>query len=180
MHQVADLVRPVFPEMFASGTIINGFTPENKQQTDTLMNAIDEFKCGIVLVIDNEKLECDIQKSLQTRGKSNDVIVVKVPKSQGISTTRQNAEEQETSLFNDYQDYFRGSHYQAFVQNEQEREKLGLQELAVRNELDPQPINLPVDRIKIYEVIGHNIQLSALPTGSKQPEETTSPEEIRP
>jgi len=39
---------------------------------------------------------------------------------------------------------------------------------------------LPIDRIKIFEVIGHNIQISALPTGSKQAEETTSPEEIRP
>ena len=57
---------------------------------------------------------------------------------------------------------------------------MGLEELSVRNELDPQPINLPVDRIKIFEVIGHNIELSALPTGSKVPEETTSPEEIRP
>jgi hypothetical protein len=41
--------------------------------------------------------------------------------------------------------------------NEHERERLGLEELAVRNELDPQPINLPIDRIKIFEVIGHNI-----------------------
>ncbi len=57
MQQVADMVRPVFPEMFASGTIINGFTPDNKQQTDTFMNAIEEFKCGIILVIDHEKLE---------------------------------------------------------------------------------------------------------------------------
>jgi len=39
---------------------------------------------------------------------------------------------------------------------------------------------LPLDRIKIFEIIGHNIQLSALPAGSTQPEETTFPEEIRP
>ena len=53
------MVRPVFPEMFASGTIINGFTPNKKdykQQTETLMNAIESFRCGVVLVIDNEKL----------------------------------------------------------------------------------------------------------------------------
>ena len=40
MQRVADLVKPVFPELFASGTIINGFTPDNKQQTETLMRAI--------------------------------------------------------------------------------------------------------------------------------------------
>ena len=60
MQQVADMVRPVFPELFASGTIVNGFTPDTKQQTDTLMNAIEIFKCKVVLVIDNEKLERDI------------------------------------------------------------------------------------------------------------------------
>ena len=56
------MVRPVFPEMFASGTIINGFTPDNKKQTETLMEAIESFRCGVVLVIDNEKLYHDIAK----------------------------------------------------------------------------------------------------------------------
>ena len=102
MQEVADLVRPVFPEMFASGTIINGFTPDTKQQTDTLMNAIEQFRCGVVLVIDNERLERDIQNRLAQRGKQSDVVVVKVPKSQGISSMRQTAEEQENSLFNAY------------------------------------------------------------------------------
>ena len=84
------------------------------------------------------------------------------------------------ALFNEYQDYFRGKHYQAFAQNEQERARLGLEEHAVRNELDPQPINLPVDRIKIFEVFGADIQLNALPAGCTAPEETTYHEEIRP
>ena len=99
---MADLVRPVFPELFASGTIINGFTPDNKQQTDTLMNAIESFRCSVVLVIDNEKLERDIINRLTQRGKKDDVIVVKVPKSQGISSTRHSAEEQDATLFNGY------------------------------------------------------------------------------
>ena len=133
------MVRPVFPELFASGTIINGFTPENKQQTETLMNALDSFRCGVVLVIDNEKLERDIQTSLTAKGRQGQIIVVKVPKSQGISSTRQTADEQGNSLFQAYQDYFRGRHYQAFsATNEQERARLGLQELAAAGtELDP-------------------------------------------
>lgn len=52
---------------------------------------------------------------------------------------------------------------------------MGLQE-----GIDPQRIPLPLDKIKIFEVIGHDIQLSALPAGSTQPEETTFLEEIRP
>lgn len=103
-----------------------------------------------------------------------------MPKSSGIHTTRQTEQESEDKLFDGYQDYFRGMHYQAFSKDEDIRERLGLEELAVRNELDPQPINLPVDRIKIFEVKGHTIDLSALPTGSQAPEETTYTQEIRP
>ena len=82
------------------------------------MNALECFRCGVVFVIDNEKLERDIQSALVQRSKVGHVIVVKVPKSQGIQTSRQNAEEQENSIFNAYQDYFRGRHYQAFATNE--------------------------------------------------------------
>ena len=79
--------------MFASGTIINGFTPDNKKQTETLMEAVESFRCGVVLVIDNEKLYHDIGQKVALKGKQNEVIVVKVPKSQGIESTRQTAEE---------------------------------------------------------------------------------------
>ena len=43
----------------------------------------------------------------------------------------------------------------------------------MRNELDPQPINLPIDKIKIFEIKGHIVPLAALPTGTLAPEETT-------
>lgn len=66
-------------------------------------------------------------------------------------------------------------HCQAFANSQQERAQMGLQE-----GIDPQRIPLPLDKIKIFEVIGHDIQLSALPAGSTQPEETTFLEEIRP
>ena len=78
------------------------------------MNAIDYFRCGVVLVIEDEELEHNIQRGLVQRGKVGHVTVVKVPKSQGISSTRLTADEQENSIFNAYQDYFRGKHYQAF------------------------------------------------------------------
>jgi hypothetical protein len=56
---------------------------------------------------------------------------------------------------------------------------LGLDEATVRNELDPQPIILPLDKIKVFEVNGHKVDLSALPASSTAPEETTFPEEVR-
>jgi len=93
MQKIAEMIRPVFPEMFASGTIVNGFTPDKREQTDTLMKAITSFNCSVVLVIDNEKLERDIINSLAAQGKQNEVHVVKVPKSQGIYSTRQTTEE---------------------------------------------------------------------------------------
>ena len=59
-------MRPAFPQLFSSGCIINGFTPDDrdKRQTDTLINAIQQFDVGVVLVIDNDKLERDITKRI--------------------------------------------------------------------------------------------------------------------
>lgn len=83
-------------------------------------------------------------------------------------------------MFTEYTNYFRGDHYQVFENNQNRRTELGLEDMAHRNELDPQPINLPLDRIKIFEVNGHTVDRSALPASSTAPEETTFPEEIRP
>jgi len=52
--------------------------------------------------------------------------------------------------------------------------------MAVRNELDPQRVQLPIDQIKVFRVTGSEIPLSALPAGSTQPEWTTIVEEIKP
>ena len=60
-----------------------------------------------------------------------------------------------------------------FSKNEKKREELGLVEQAVRNELDPQRLNIPIDKIKIFEVKGYEIPLSALPAGSTHPEWST-------
>jgi hypothetical protein len=106
--------------------------------------------------------------------------IIKVPKSPGIQPSRSSADEIEKRLFNFYSDYFRGRHYQVFQKNEHVRKVLELDELAVRNELDPQPVNLPIDRIKVFQVIGSEIPISALPAGSTQSEWTTIVEEIKP
>ena len=50
----------------------------------------------------------------------------------------------------------------------------------MRNELDPQRLLLPVDKIKIFEVKGHEIPLSALPAGSTHSEWTTWVEMVQP
>ena len=59
-------MRPAFPQLYASGCIINGFTPDGNdmRETDTLVKAIREFDVGVVLVIDNERLEDAIAKRL--------------------------------------------------------------------------------------------------------------------
>jgi hypothetical protein len=45
-------VSPAYPEPFASGTIINAFSP-GKGQIDALINAIKAFSVDIVLVIEH-------------------------------------------------------------------------------------------------------------------------------
>ena len=66
LREVQQLVRPVFPQLFASGCIINAFTPDGRQ-TDILLNAIDKFDVDVVLVIDNERLEKSLTQKLSIR-----------------------------------------------------------------------------------------------------------------
>lgn len=75
------MVSPVFPELFASGTIIDGFTPDGKTELNSLMDAIQKFQVGVVLVIDNEKLIKEITEKLVEIGMEKKTIVLKVPKS---------------------------------------------------------------------------------------------------
>ena len=51
---------PPYPELFASGCIINGFTPGDKKETESLVEVIRKFNVDIVIVIDFEGLEKDI------------------------------------------------------------------------------------------------------------------------
>lgn len=50
------MVAPAYPEMFASGVIINGFTPTTERTTEMLAEAIKIFKVNVVVVLDNEML----------------------------------------------------------------------------------------------------------------------------
>jgi transcriptional antiterminator len=139
-----DIVNPVFPALYASGCVINGFTPIDRSQTETLVRAIVDFAVDVVLVIDHEKLEKDIINIMKQRHSMHHSkeplkmpIVLKVPKSPGIQPSRLSADEQERRVINHYDDYFRGKHHATFQKNEHVREELELEPLAVRNELDP-------------------------------------------
>lgn len=82
---VDDPVAPIQPEIFASGSIINTFSPTNRRETELILHAIKLFDVKVVLVIDYEKLEKDIQSFLQ-QNQLTDIKVIKVPKSPGISS----------------------------------------------------------------------------------------------
>lgn len=151
----------------------------NKRETDTLCNSIKMFGVKVVLVIDYEKLEKDIQTFLKAN-RMEDVHVIKVPKSPGIqSQPRLSSDEVSQLMFNAYQDYFRGKYHDLYLKTTAWREELQMPAF-LRRELDPQPQSLILEKVRIFEVKGHEVPLSALPAGSLQSEWTTIMEEIRP
>jgi hypothetical protein len=77
-------------------------------------------------------------------------LVIKVFKSTGIQPTHLRSDDLEKRLYNYYIDYFRGKHHATFSKNEHVRHLLELDSVAVRNELDPQPVNLPIDQIRVF------------------------------
>lgn len=89
-------------------------------------------------------------------------LVIKVPKSPGIQTIKSSADELEKRLINHYMDYFRGKHHEVFSKNEHIRNELELDAVAVRNELDPQPVKLPIDQIRVFRVTGAELSLAIL------------------
>jgi DNA polymerase III delta subunit len=87
-----ECVAPAYPELFASGCIINGFTPKddkNKNETDSLLKSIKNFKVDIVIVIENERLENEIRN----RHWEHPLLVLRMPKSQGVEATKTYGEE---------------------------------------------------------------------------------------
>ena len=46
--------------MFASGIFIDSFSPKDEMQTNCMVNAIKAFKCNIVIVVDDKRLELSI------------------------------------------------------------------------------------------------------------------------
>jgi hypothetical protein len=66
--------------MFASGTIINGFTPSSDRSTESLAEAIRQFKVNIVLVVDFEMLANQLKELL----KGQAVQIIELNKSGGV------------------------------------------------------------------------------------------------
>ncbi len=76
------LVSPAYPEAFASGCIINGFTPHNDRSTESLMQAVRHFHVDIVVVVDYEMLANKLRSNMR------DVQVIEVPKSGGVQAMK--------------------------------------------------------------------------------------------
>ena len=85
-----EMIAPSQPEIFASGMIINGFTPTNRAETETLCKAIKLYNVQVVLVLDHEKLEKDIREFLRLNPSldASQVKIIKVPKNPGIQSRK--------------------------------------------------------------------------------------------
>ena len=105
--------------------IVNGFTPSNKSETETLCKAIKLLNVQVILIIDNEKLEKEISMCLKSYPNSQKYKVIKVPKSPGIqSHHRLSAEETSTKLYEAYLDYFKGRFSEIFSKSATWREMI--------------------------------------------------------
>ena len=155
------MVSPPYPELFASGCIINGFTPQDKSEAETLIEAIKVFEVSVVLVVDNEKLENDIKHGLNLAqaNMTNKTQVIQLPKSPGVQAQKFD----KLVVFEKYQEYFRGKHYASFSRRDQARlgAEFGQESLMSRNEFDPQDIKIVVDDYKIYKIEGCEIPITA-------------------
>jgi hypothetical protein len=75
------LVAPPYPEVFASGVIINGFTPLNDRSTDSLAEACRQFKVDVVVIVDYEMLANRLKNQLKDM---SHIQIIQVPKSGGV------------------------------------------------------------------------------------------------
>eukprot|EP00347_Sterkiella_histriomuscorum_P016599 403352570 len=180
LKEIQKLVAPPYPELFASGVIINGFTPQDRRDTETLIEAIKAFNVGTVLVVDNERLENEIRNALvrdsQRQNKPMSTQIIQLPKSGGVQPVKFD----ERVIFEKYQEYFRGKHFQSFSRRDQNRlNELGLEVQLQRNEYDPQDIKLSLEEFKIYKFEGQEIPLTALPAGATSPRWSTLLDEVR-
>ncbi len=175
MGQSADsYVSPANPELFASGVVINGFTPSDKREMGTLVETVRKFDVNVVLVLESERLFLDLEKNFRNSA----VKIVQLPKQNGVQAPKQ--AELDKQMFTQYQDFFRGEAHASFsVQDRAWEETFGPELAFSRVEYDPYDLKIQVDEIRIFEVKGHEIPLSALPAGSTSPKQTTLIEEIR-
>lgn len=63
--ELEKFVAPAYPEVFASGVIINGFTPLNDRSTDSLAEAARQFKVDVIIIVDYEMLANRLKNQLK-------------------------------------------------------------------------------------------------------------------
>ncbi|CDW77180.1 polyribonucleotide 5-hydroxyl-kinase clp1 [Stylonychia lemnae] len=180
LKELQKLVSPPYPELFASGCIINGYTPQDKRDTETLIEAIKAFNVGTVLVVDNERLENEIRNALaRDATRQNKPLltnIIPLQKSGGV----QSMKFEDRVIFEKYQEYFRGKYYASFSRRDQNRlSELGPEALMSRNEYDPQDMKLSLEEYKFFQVEGKEIPITALPAGATSPRWSTLLEEVK-
>jgi hypothetical protein len=97
--ELEKFVAPAYPEVFASGVIINGFTPLNDRSTDSLAEAARQFKVDVIIIVDYEMLANRLKNQLKDLPQ---IQIIQVPKSGGV----QSVEYDEKSMHERYRDAF--------------------------------------------------------------------------
>jgi len=114
LKEVSPLIAPAFSEPFASGTIINGYTPQGRNDIETLCKSAKQFNVTVILVMESESIEKEIQDMLKAM--KHEATVIQVPKSKGIESQGQNQQiGAADALFSCFNKYFRGKHVEAFT-----------------------------------------------------------------
>lgn len=150
-------VSPAYPEAFASGCIINGFTPQNERSTESLVQAIKQFKVDIVVVVDYEMLANKLKDSLPGLqiievAKSGGIQAMKYDEKamqeryrdafSGASAISPNQIYESLQTYEKYVEYFKGKHYMSFTKQDQQQrlQELGSDPQFSRNEYDSKDI----------------------------------------
>ena len=155
--ELEKFVAPAYPEVFASGVIINGFTPLNDRSTDSLAEAARQFKVDVIIIVDYEMLANRLKNQLKDLPQ---IQIIQVPKSGGVQSVEYDEKSmheryrdafsaggqlsiteiyQRLHVYEKYQEYFRGKHYLSFSKHDQAKlqELYGLDTGLSRNEFDP-------------------------------------------
>ena len=118
--QQNETVNPIFPQMFASGTFINSFAPKTEMENMCIWNAIKEFKCNYVIVVDDMRQKLFLQDKIREdpdlfREAATQIIFINKP--QGVTSNQ-------TDAYFLYQEYFRGKNYELMQHKEQILQKI--------------------------------------------------------
>mmetsp|Transcript_9800 Transcript_9800/g.16504 ORF Transcript_9800/g.16504 Transcript_9800/m.16504 type:complete len:435 (+) Transcript_9800:264-1568(+) len=114
------LVGPVFPQMFGSGMVIDGFSPDSSndaQKNDifkSLVQAIKRFRSNIVIVLDERILENDIRSELQRDAAYFEHVrplIIPLKRSAGVKVIQ-------SDMQHLFKEYFRGKNYRFIDQKD--------------------------------------------------------------